>query len=145
VSSKEEVTPNRPQAFLIVDGTKVIIIDKDSFRIGRKKENDVIIDSPHVSRHHAKIRFVQDKYILFDMESTVGTSVNGKPTQTTILKPGDVISVGGVPVIFGMGTPDASRETSQPTNTITGPTDSTELEELDDYLDHFEDKNNPVD
>ncbi len=136
MSSKIET--NRPPAFLIVDGKKVFIIEKDSFNIGRKKDNDIIIDSPHVSRHHANIRFIDNQYVLFDLESTVGTSVNGKRTQTAVLQAGDVISVGGVPVIFGMGTPDSALEASQPTSTGTGPTESTDIERLDGYLDLFE-------
>ncbi len=136
MSSKIEI--NRPPAFLIVDGKKVFIIEKDSFNIGRKKDNDIIIDSPHVSRHHANIRFTDNQYVLFDLESTVGTSVNGIRTQTAVLKAGDVISVGGVPVIFGMGAPDAALEASQPTSTATGPTESTDIERLDGYFDLFE-------
>jgi len=140
VSAEKKTQSNIPQAFLIVDGKKVIIIDKESFSIGRKKDNDIIIDNPHASRHHARIRFIDGKYVLFDLESTVGTSINGKRTQTAILKPGDVISIGGVPIIFGLGIPDAPIDISRPIDVKTGPTDSTDLEKLDGYLDLFKDK-----
>lgn len=137
MSSKKKANPDRPQAFLIVDGVKVIVIDKETFGIGRKKDNQIIIDNPHVSRHHARIRFIDKKYVLFDLESTAGTSVNGERIQAVILKPGDVISVGGVPVIFGVGTPGPLPDASRPTHTTTGPTDATDIENLDTYLDLF--------
>ena len=139
VSSEKKPTPNSTEAFLIVEGCKVVIIDKDDFGIGRNKDNDILIDNPHVSRHHVRIRKVGEKYILSDLESTVGTSVNGKRVQTAILKPGDVISVGGTPIIFGLGSPGTPIDISRPTNTSTGPTDSTDLEKLDGYLDLFQD------
>lgn len=129
----------KSEAFLIVDGMKVFTIDNDDFSIGRKIDNDIIIDNPHVSRYHAKIRYINKKYVLFDLKSTVGTSVNGNKIDAVILKPGDVLSIGGVPIIFGVGSPDATLEASQPTNTGTGPTDSTEIEDLDNYIDMFRD------
>ncbi|MEW6406715.1 MAG: FHA domain-containing protein [Chloroflexota bacterium] len=138
MSSKKTSNDSSRQAFLIVDGSKVVIIDKETFDIGRKKGNDILIDNPHVSRHHARIRYTDEKYVLSDLESTVGTSLNGKRIQTAILKPGDVISVGGAPIIFGLGAPDASLDISRPTDTSTGPTDSTDLEKLDEYLGLFE-------
>ncbi len=141
MSVQEKNQLNLPQAFLIVDGVKVIVIDQESLNIGRKKDNDIIIDNPHTSRHHARIRFIDKKYVLFDLDSTVGTSVNGERTQTTILKPGDVISIGGVPIIFGLGVPDSPIDISRPIDTKTGPTDSTDIEKLDGYLDLFQDKN----
>ena len=140
MSAQDETQLNQLEAFLIVDGIKVIVIDKESLNIGRKKDNDIIIDNPHTSRHHARIRFIDKKYVLFDLDSTVGISVNGRRTQTTILKAGDVISIGGVPIIFGLGIPDSPIDISRAIDTKTGPTDSTDLEKLDGYLELFQDK-----
>jgi pSer/pThr/pTyr-binding forkhead associated (FHA) protein len=137
MSAKPDDEPSKIEAFLIMEGTKVFIIDNDDFRIGRKNDNDIIIDDPHVSRYHAKIRYINKKYVLLDLNSTVGTSVNGNSVEAKILKSGDVLSVGGVPIIFGIGTPGSPPEASQPTDTDTGPTDSSELEELDRYIDMF--------
>lgn len=138
--SSEHNSNDNQNAFLIVDGTKVFAIDQDDFSIGRKSDNQIIIDDPHVSRYHAKIRMIDGKYILFDLESTVGTSVNGKRIQTTILKPGDVISIGGVPIIFGVNLSDLPPDASQPTDTNANTTASTDLKDLDQYLDMFDDK-----
>lgn len=140
MSSQPTAKFNKDNAFLIVDGNKVFAINNENFSIGRKKDNDIIIDNPHASRYHAKIRFINQKYVLFDLKSTVGTSVNGNKTDAVILQSGDVISIGGVPLIFGIGSPDTAMDASQPTNTSTGPTDSTDVDELDNYIDMFRDR-----
>jgi pSer/pThr/pTyr-binding forkhead associated (FHA) protein len=140
MSSSQNNKSNQQEAFLIVDGSKVFTIDSDDFSIGRKMDNDIILDSAHVSRVHAKIRYINKRYVLFDLKSTVGTSINGTKINVSILKSGDVISIGGVPIIFGLGSPETFVDASQPIDTNTGPTDSTDIDELDSYMDMFRDK-----
>ncbi len=56
-----------------------IRIDKEEFRVGSSIEgNDSVIDSPVISRFHAKIIKEGKSYYLEDLNSTNGTSVNGK-------------------------------------------------------------------
>lgn len=56
-----------------------IIINKDIFRIGsRDTDNDAVLHSSGVSRHHARILKQGDSYFLEDLNSTNGTFVNGK-------------------------------------------------------------------
>jgi pSer/pThr/pTyr-binding forkhead associated (FHA) protein len=43
--------------------------------------------------------------VLFDLNSTGGTYVNGQRIYQHALKAGDVISLSGVPVIYGEDTP----------------------------------------
>nr|MCR4610429.1 FHA domain-containing protein [Lachnospiraceae bacterium] len=55
-----------------------IRINKDEFLLGSCKEgNDCVIDSPVVSRYHAKIIREGKEVFLQDLNSTNGTSVNG--------------------------------------------------------------------
>ncbi|OGS46548.1 MAG: hypothetical protein A2539_01580 [Elusimicrobia bacterium RIFOXYD2_FULL_34_15] len=63
---------------------KEIPVEKDVFTIGRKDDNDVVIDNPAVSGHHAKIFKQGDVYFLEDLNSTNGTFLN----ETKILKAG---------------------------------------------------------
>jgi len=140
MSSRQSSPSNHPEAFLIVDGSKVFVIESDDFSIGRKNDNDVIINNPHVSRYHAKIRYINKRYVLFDLKSTVGTSINGNKISASLLETGDVISIGGVPIIFGLGSPEAPLDASQPTDTQTGPTDSTDIDDVDSYMDMFRDR-----
>ncbi|MFN2151648.1 MAG: FHA domain-containing protein [Anaerolineales bacterium] len=135
MSAKKET----PIAFLIVDGNRVISLEKGVINIGRKSDNHVVIKDQHVSRYHAQIRRIQEHYVLMDLDSTVGTSVNGKEIKQVYLKPGDVISIAGVPLIFGIGNPSQPLEfpTTGPQNVRTGPTDTVTLNEADAYLDLF--------
>ena len=73
-----------------------IIINKDEFRLGSSEEgNDSVIDSPVISRFHAKIIREGKSYYIEDLNSTNGTSVNGKLLgykDKVLLNPQDTIS-----------------------------------------------------
>jgi pSer/pThr/pTyr-binding forkhead associated (FHA) protein len=133
---------SRPvNVFLIIEGKRVFPLNKNVIRIGRKKDNDIILTNQHVSRHHAEIRFQDGAFHLIDLKSTVGTSVNGTRVTETILKTGDVISLGGVPLIFGQGKGEINIDEYQTNNGVslpnTGPTDAQDLRDADSYLDYF--------
>jgi len=131
---------NHPIAFLIVGGARLITLDTPVTNIGRKSDNQVVINNEHVSRSHAQIKKVNDEYILLDLKSTVGTSVNGKRIDQIVLQPGDVISLGGVPIIFGQGNPNTAVESQnldRIINSDSRPTEKTDLQSADQYLDFF--------
>jgi len=103
-----QVTPDFPpesaspkRAFLLINGKDLFYLDATVINIGRRPENHLVIPDLRVSREHAQIRFSRGQYILFDLNSTGGTTVNGQPIRQWPLKPGDVISLAGVPMIFG--------------------------------------------
>jgi len=126
-------------AFLIVEGKRAVSLERSVTNIGRKNDNHIVIKNQHVSRYHAQIRNIKGSYVLMDLESTVGTSINGKKIKQAFLKEGDVISIGGTPLLFGLGTPKTPLEYPQtgPHNIATGPTDTIKLDEADAYLDLF--------
>jgi hypothetical protein len=92
-------------AFLIVEGVKVHPLTESVVNIGRRLENQLVIDDPRVSRNHAQLRAIKGRFVLFDLNSTGGTFVNGQRTSQTVLYPGDVISLAGVALIFGQDNP----------------------------------------
>ena len=92
-------------AFFIVDGIKFYPLVKAVISIGRRLENDLVIDDPRVSRNHAQLRALEGHYVLFDLSSTGGTFVNGSRIHETILYPNDTISLGGVKLIFQQDNP----------------------------------------
>jgi pSer/pThr/pTyr-binding forkhead associated (FHA) protein len=92
-------------AFLIVEGVKVYPLKDVVVNVGRRLENHLVIDDPRISRNHAQLRAINGRYILFDLNSTGGTFVNGQRTSQTVLYPGDVISLAGVALIFGQDNP----------------------------------------
>jgi pSer/pThr/pTyr-binding forkhead associated (FHA) protein len=92
-------------AFLILAGEKVIPLDRPVINLGRRLENQIVLDDPRVSRNHAQIRFTKGGYYLFDLNSSGGTFINGHRINKTILHPGDVISLAGVTLVFSHDLP----------------------------------------
>ena len=105
--SSDATPPSRP-AFLIVAGTKVFSIQTSVTNIGRRLDNHLVVNDPRVSRYHAQIRCSRGRFIIFDLNSTGGTYVNGQRTNQSVLYPGDVISLAGLPIIFGQDNPPTS-------------------------------------
>ena len=88
-------------AFLIVDGVQIFSLHQGVINIGRRSDNHLVIDDARISRIHAQIRAVRGYFVIFDLDSTGGTWVNGERIRQKTLQPGDVISLSGVPVVFG--------------------------------------------
>ena len=65
-----------------------------SLTIGRRKNNDVVIENLAVSGHHAKIDSVGDDFVLIDLQSKNGSFVNEKIINTHWLQDGDIINIG---------------------------------------------------
>jgi pSer/pThr/pTyr-binding forkhead associated (FHA) protein len=105
-NDRSDVSENIPDnAFLIIEGVKVHPLTETVINIGRRLENNLVIDDPRVSRNHAQLRAIKGRFVLFDLNSTGGTFVNGQRTSQTVLYPGDVISLAGVALIFGQDNP----------------------------------------
>jgi hypothetical protein len=92
-------------AFLIVDGRKVFPLKETVINIGRRLENNLVLDDPRISRNHSQLRAIKGRFVIFDLNSTGGTFVNGQRIQQTVLYPGDVVSLAGVTLVFGQDNP----------------------------------------
>ena len=68
--------------------------------IGRADSNKLCIDSERVSRHHAAIEQVGDRFVLTDMGSRNGTYVNNKKVRSIVLANGDAITIGDCQIRF---------------------------------------------
>ncbi len=101
--SEGEAPPE--SAFLIIEGVKVFPLKQTVVNIGRRLDNTLVIDDPRVSRNHVQLRAIKGRYVIFDLNSTGGTFVNGQRTNQSVLYPGDVISLAGVSLIFGQDNP----------------------------------------
>lgn len=62
--------------------------------IGRHKLNNISVDSHAVSRCHAMIVKVDQRYVVLDLNSTNGTFVNFRRVQQQVLKDNDIIGIG---------------------------------------------------
>lgn len=107
IKEPAEKIDNKPpqKAFLIVDGVKVFPLTQSVVNIGRRLDNQLVIDDPRISRNHAQLRSIKGRYVIFDLNSTGGTFVNGQRTSQSVMYPGDVISLAGVPLVFGQDNP----------------------------------------
>ncbi len=87
--------------------------DKTLIQIGRDPSNDVVIDSPNVSRFHAQIERVGQRTRLVDLQSGNGVFVNDQRVSGEVwLEPKDVIRVGRRSFVLGemeLGEFDESR------------------------------------
>ena len=95
--------PGRP--FLILAGQRHVDLLRSVVSVGRALDNDIILEDPRVSRHHAQLRRRYGRYILYDMGSSSGTQINGYPVEECVLHSGDVVSFAGVQVIYGEDPP----------------------------------------
>ncbi len=97
-NEKKEITPDTlpENEYLILGGTHVVPLRKKVISVGRQHDNDLVIDDPRVSRHHAQLHAVHGRFVIFDLGSTGGTYLNGHRTHQSVIYPGDIISLAGV-------------------------------------------------
>lgn len=70
-------------------------VDRSGLVIGKSIEAEIRIESPGVSRRHARITVSGNEWLLLDLASTNGTYVNGvRSTEAVRLAPGDSIRLG---------------------------------------------------
>jgi FHA domain-containing protein len=82
-------------------------LGSDTLTIGRASDNQLIIDDPQASAHHAEIKLSPDRetYLVTDQSSTNGTFVNEErlPIYTSrTLNTGDVIRIGSLLFTYEM-------------------------------------------
>ena len=77
-----------------------ILIHKSPFVIGRSAECDLVIDRSGISKRHNQILFDGEQFLIQDLQSKNGTLVNGESIKKTDLSDHDLISIGGVDLLF---------------------------------------------
>jgi hypothetical protein len=76
------------------------VIERRAVVLGRSRECDVVLDDRSVSRRHAELVRHGDGFLLRDLDSTNGSSVNGKRIREAAVQPGDDITLGTVELTF---------------------------------------------
>lgn len=110
-------------AFLELDDGSHLPLHKDSITLGRGTENDHALADSSISRRHARLWRVPHGWLLFDLHSTNGTSVNGDPvTGPYLLQDGDRILLGEQGLVFRASriTPPAAPRSNRTANTLLG-------------------------
>jgi pSer/pThr/pTyr-binding forkhead associated (FHA) protein len=71
-----------------------------SLKIGRRKDNDIVVDNLAVSSHHGKIDSAGDGFVYIDLKSKNGSFINQQPVSSHWLQDGDIIYIGKHSLIF---------------------------------------------
>jgi ABC transport system ATP-binding/permease protein len=81
---------------------QILFGDSNLLTLGRDKENDIVLDAPTISRFHAQIERVGQRYRVRDLRSSNGTFVNGTAVEGDVwLQANDTMRIG--PYRFVMG------------------------------------------
>jgi hypothetical protein len=74
--------------------------DDGELVVGRDPEScDVVFEHPTVSRRHAQLHHRDGNWVLQDLDSTNGTTINGKRVTRCRLAPGDRVALGRQAVV----------------------------------------------
>lgn len=103
-SSAPTVEPKPVKVPLLLHLEKDKVVEKvpvdKTIEIGRSPANHIVLNEPKVSRRHAEIQHVGNKYVLVDLESSNGTYVAGKKVKEYPLQPNDEIKIGNATLVF---------------------------------------------
>lgn len=87
-------------ALLLIDGQRVVI-GPTGATVGRSRQCDIVLGDPNVSRQHAEFRPRGGSWVLTDLGSTNGVSLNGRRiNRPEVLQSGDAIELGTSRVTF---------------------------------------------
>jgi pSer/pThr/pTyr-binding forkhead associated (FHA) protein len=97
---EERARARAQTALLLLDG-KRIVVGSTGATLGRSRQCDIVLDDPNVSRQHAEIRPRGGSWVLNDLGSTNGSTLNGRRIDhAEVLKPGDEIKLGTAILAF---------------------------------------------
>lgn len=79
---------------LIASNGKTFDIPEGSSTIGRSPDNTIVLDTPDVSRRHARLERSGHHLRIYDLNSTNGTRINGEAVHISDIEEGDEIRIG---------------------------------------------------
>ncbi len=85
---------------VLVRGERVYRLEAPATVLGRSRQCDVVINDPNVSRRHAEVRREGDGFVLVDLGSTNGLTVNGQEVKRAALAEGDQVQLGTTALRF---------------------------------------------
>lgn len=84
--------------FRLGNEAKVIDLVEDAIGIGRRPENQIVLDDGFASGRHARIVKSAGGWWLEDLKSSNGTLLNGEKISQSRLQHGDVITIGRIQI-----------------------------------------------
>ena len=98
--AKPAAVASPSMCWLIKDGRRIPLLAGATV-LGREGDGDIRIDSPTVSRRHARISISADGVTIEDLGSKNGTFLHGEPVSTAApLADGDEIRIGSIVLLF---------------------------------------------
>jgi pSer/pThr/pTyr-binding forkhead associated (FHA) protein len=83
------------------DGTEASFpLIRDSYTLGRHRNNDIVISDPKASSFHARIDRSPEGFVLVDLKSRNGCWLNGKRVESVLLKTGDEVRLGMARLVY---------------------------------------------
>ncbi len=92
----------KDQGYGMLLGTRAgpIVLRPGLALMGRSAENDVVLDSPLVSRRHARLECAGGRCTVEDVGSANGLFVNDRRVSSAVLSPGDRLRLGDVELTY---------------------------------------------
>jgi phosphoserine phosphatase RsbU/P len=121
--ASEPARGGAPPAFLIIkspSGAETrVALEHLPFRMGRHADNELVLRDSRSSRHHAQIVVDKGQYVLEDLGSSYGVSVNGARVERKKLRNSDRIEFGSpdsYAIVFSLGDlPSSPKREKAPT------------------------------
>jgi hypothetical protein len=97
---QESAIARSERALLLYEGHR-LVVGAGGATIGRSRQCDIVVDDPNVSRRHAELRPRGGSWVVSDLGSTNGTSLNGRRIDhPEVIQSGDQIEVGTSAITF---------------------------------------------
>lgn len=109
-------------SFTLSSGLKDFRISlRPRLRIGKDLSNDLILEDPTVADAHAEITLrPQGGYSIADLGTALGVLVNGSPSKRYTLRPGDIIQIGTIQMVFTGSTLETPRSKNEDSLNVVG-------------------------
>jgi pSer/pThr/pTyr-binding forkhead associated (FHA) protein len=69
-------------------------LTRDTYTLGRHRNNDIVVSDPKVSSFHARFDRTLEGFVLVDLRSRNGSFVNAKRVDAVVLQDGDEVRLG---------------------------------------------------
>jgi hypothetical protein len=103
----------RPTSYLAIPqpngDPQIIVWDTVDITVGRSANQDIVVADPEVSREHAVFRRHGDACEVQDLNTGLGTSVDGRSIKVHPLQHGNVVRIGTLEIAFGQSAQPIAR------------------------------------
>ena len=82
------------------DGEASFPLTRDTYTVGRHRNNDIVVSDPKVSSFHARLDRSATGFTVVDLKSRNGSFINGKRVETGALKNGDELKMGQANLVY---------------------------------------------